>query len=114
MPTQPTTIHPVTVNFSATDKLVLEARAEAAGQALDEYIRERVLSESDCEERVLGLLADQIAQIADKVKSSLVGEPGQEDPRESSEERRARVAKQVRDEFSQIDLAALSRLFKNR
>ncbi len=48
----------VLVSFTVNEKQRLECLAMGFGQTLSEYIRERVLAESGCEEQVLRFLAD--------------------------------------------------------
>ncbi len=46
------------MSFTVNEKQRLECLAMGFGQTLSEYIRERVLAESGCEEQVLRFLAD--------------------------------------------------------
>lgn len=108
---------PISVNFSAAEKRMLTRRSRDAGQTLAEYIRERVLAEADCEEQVLRFLANELTRTADEARRVVAEGQAQteasiEEPQESREAQRDRIAKEVRESFTQRELDALARLFK--
>lgn len=108
---------PVSVNFSAAEKSMLSHRARDAGQTPGEYIRERVLAEADCEEQILRFMADELTRTAEDAKRVVAegrarDESDVEEPWESPEAQRGRIAKAVRESFTQRELDALARLFK--
>ena len=105
----------VSVSFSAAEKRMLERRARAAGQTLDEYIRERVIAESGCEEQVFGFLVDELVEVGERTRQAIAVQDAasSDEPGGSREARRARIAKEIRQSLTQRELDALTSLFKS-
>lgn len=106
---------PVTVTFTVNEKRRLERVARDFGQTLDEYIRERVLAESSCEEQVLRFLADELAATAQQAEQALARMRSEEDPRKPAEmpqEEADRIVREVRASLKEEELDALARFFK--
>lgn len=103
----------VTVTFSAAEMRMLEERARAAGQSLEEFIRERVIAASGHEAQVFRFLVEELARAGDEARQALSALDAQlaSGADESREARRARIAKEVRESFTPSELDALKRLF---
>lgn len=100
------------MSFTVNEKRRLECLAMGFGQTLSEYIRERVLAESGCEEQVLRFLADQLTATGREARESLArmhSEEGAHTRIETAQEDRDRIVKEVRDSLSAEELEALAR-----
>ena len=108
---------PVRATFSAAEKRVLALRARVAGQTLEAYIRERVITESGCEDRVFRFLADEISRSVDEAQRAIAaleaqGGSGSEESRKMRDAHRGRIVKEMRESFTQCELDALASLFE--
>lgn len=107
----------VSVTFSADQRAMLTRRAHDAGQSIDEYIRERVLEETTSGEQALRFLVEELTKVADENRQALpetkpLADTGTKDHRETDEARRARIAREVRDSFTQHELAERRKLWR--
>lgn len=108
-------VETVAVRFSSEEKRRLEQLAGQFGHTLAEYIRDRVLAESSCEEQVLRFLADELTAKMKKTEQAFEqmqsARPPQK-PSETPEEQKARIVKEVRDSLTEEELDALAHFFK--
>lgn len=107
----------ISVNFSVAEKNTLTRRARMGGQTLNEYIRERVLTEAGCEEQVLRFLMDELTRVADENRQAVAEEKAKakasaNKSQESREAKTARIAKEMRESFTQAELDAGARVLK--
>ena len=104
----------IAIGFSAEERHRLAHLASLSGQSLSEYIRERVLAESRCEEQILRFLSGELSTIARAAKEA-TAPPALEDatrPAETPQAQRERLVKEVRDSLAEGELEALAQFFK--